>query len=141
MGMTGAGKRWTQSALARAAGLSREVVWSVLNEKADPKDETLQALAEAMGIPLPDIGGRGGENGGRSEEAALDEEQFREFLRNIERTARATIGNPSLWDAEETRINQRGLVASIMRNADKAGRPIPDWLPRIFNELVNGTFR
>lgn len=70
-----------------------------------------------------------------------DEEQFRDFLRNIERTSRAIIGDPTLWSAEEHRINQLGVVRAIMRKAVEAGRPMPDWLPRIYEELVSGTFR
>lgn len=76
----------------------------------------------------------------RDDEIAPDEQQFRDFLRNIERTARAIVGDPTLWSAEEHRINQLGVVRAIMRKAADVGRPIPDWLPKIYNELVSGSF-
>ena len=69
------------------------------------------------------------------------ESQFLSFLRNIERTTRAMVGNPDLFSAEETRINQLAVCRAAMKSHELAGEPVPEWLHRIYNELISGSFR
>ena len=69
------------------------------------------------------------------------EEQFLSFLRNIERTTRAMVGDPDLFSSEENRINQLAVCRAAMRSAELMARPVPPWLTRIYNEVIGGTFR
>ena len=45
-------RHWSQSDLARSAGLSRAVINKLLNGKTYPQPETLQAIARAFKLPI-----------------------------------------------------------------------------------------
>lgn len=51
----GGSKRWTRIALAKEAGVSRQTIYSILEEKADPQDQTITDLARALGVPPPSL--------------------------------------------------------------------------------------
>jgi DNA-binding phage protein len=47
--------RWTDTALAKKAGLSRQAVWSLRTRRGDPRPETISALAAALGLSMPPL--------------------------------------------------------------------------------------
>lgn len=49
------GKRWSQTALAKSSGVSRETIWKILNQRTDAAEPTTAALAKALGVPQPAI--------------------------------------------------------------------------------------
>ena len=149
-----------QSTLAERSGVARETVWRLVHGRTDASEWTLRRLAEAMGGPPPtsdEIAAAHGTTAGASGEDAdrlrtepegwvfgaprEAEEQFVSFLRNIERTTRAMVGNPDLFSAEENRTNQLAVCRGVMRSAEVAGRPVPPWLPRIYTDVIRGRFR
>lgn len=52
-------KGWSAAELARRAKLNPASVWKILNGQSVPKEETLEQLARALGVPLPAISGQG----------------------------------------------------------------------------------
>lgn len=46
---------WTQGDLADAAGVSRTTIVAIEKSHWTPKPETLEAIAEAMGLERPDL--------------------------------------------------------------------------------------
>ena len=50
-----AGRAWTWTALAKKARVSRQTIYNVLNEEADPEEETIARLATAMGLSAPSL--------------------------------------------------------------------------------------
>jgi transcriptional regulator with XRE-family HTH domain len=46
-------RRWTQHRLAEEAGVSRPTIWTILTERADAKEETIERLAAALGVRPP----------------------------------------------------------------------------------------
>ncbi len=136
-----------QSTLAARSGVARETVWRLLHEKTDANEWTLRRLAEATGRPAPGApaangapGAAGPPDGWLFGDPTFAEQQFIAFLRNIERTTRAMVGDPDLFAAEEHRINQLAVCRAAMRSAELAGRPVPTWLTRIHNEVIGGEF-
>ncbi|MEO8227628.1 MAG: hypothetical protein ABI637_09355 [Gemmatimonadota bacterium] len=147
--------------------MARETIWRILHGKNDANEWTLRRIAEATGRAVPGIRsanesnstpptlpggpGRQGEPGWTDDsveptgwlfaDAAEAEGQFGTFLRHIERTTRAMVGNPVLFSAEENRINQLAVCRAALRSAELAGRPVPAWLTRIYNEVIGGSFR
>lgn len=138
-----------QSSLSERSGVARETIWRILHGKNDANEWTLRRLAEATGRAVP--GMRQGESGWADDsgeptgwlfaDPGEAEGQFVTFLRNIERTTRAMVGNPDLFSAEENRINQLAVCRAALRSAELAGRPVPAWLTRIHNEVIGGSFR
>lgn len=52
---------WTAVALAAKSGVSRGTIWRIQTEQTDPEAHTIQALAAALGVAMPDLRGyRGG---------------------------------------------------------------------------------
>jgi transcriptional regulator with XRE-family HTH domain len=47
--------RWTETALAVKANVSRQALWSIRNQRADPKPDTIRAVADALGLPMPPL--------------------------------------------------------------------------------------
>ncbi len=149
------GSGLNQTTLAQRSGVARETIWRLLHGRTDASEWTLRRLAEAMGRVVPEgvYKERGEPAFSRRTDAppapagwlfgdpAEAEDQFLTFLRNIERTTRAMIGNPDLFSSEENRINQLAVCRAAMRSAELAGRPVPAWLTRIYNEVIGGTFR
>ena len=48
-------RQWTQSELARVAGLSRAVIHKLINGKTYPQPDTLQAIARAFKMPVESV--------------------------------------------------------------------------------------
>lgn len=148
---------FNQTTLAQRSGVARETVWRLLHGRTEASEWTLRRLAEAMGRVVPEavykesgeaaFGRRGSgsvvppSSGWLFGDPIEAEEQFLSFLRNIERTTRAMIGNPDLFSIEENRLNQLAVCRAAMRSAELAGRPVSAWLTRIYNEVIGGTFR
>lgn len=95
------GARWNQSSLAEASGVSRETIWKILKARADAEDDTLQALARAVGVDLPTVVASdatltipGGPVAG-SAEAARDPEAFAAGWRAAIEKMRAAIDGMS----------------------------------------------
>lgn len=47
--------RWTQTGLAARAEVSRQAIWAILKMRADPKPETIRAIAGVLGLPMPGL--------------------------------------------------------------------------------------
>ena len=69
------------------------------------------------------------------------EELVRTLLRSIERGTVAMVGEPDLFAAEDRRKIQLGLITALRHSSHLAGRPIPDFLHALENEILRGTFR
>jgi transcriptional regulator with XRE-family HTH domain len=46
---------WTQERLVARSGLSRDTISSLLNQKQDPREDTLATLAVSLGVPVPRV--------------------------------------------------------------------------------------
>jgi transcriptional regulator with XRE-family HTH domain len=150
-----------QSTLAEKAAVSRETVWRILHEKSDPEPPTLKALAEAMEHPLPAVifteSGASivpralaetlAEGSGDAEaagwmwgEPSEAEEQFRTVIRNIEHTLRGMVGEPARVSDESLRKLRLAACRAAMESAELAGRPVPEFVHRVYNEVIEGRF-
>ncbi|NLI40665.1 MAG: helix-turn-helix transcriptional regulator [Caldisericales bacterium] len=48
-------KKVTFAELAKSCNMATPTIWKVIKDKARPKDLTLQALSESLGIPLQEL--------------------------------------------------------------------------------------
>ena len=69
------------------------------------------------------------------------EESARTSLRHIERTHRAMVSDPAAFSADDVRQLQLASARAFMRQYELSAKAVPDWLHRIHNELIEGTFR
>jgi transcriptional regulator with XRE-family HTH domain len=154
---------WNQSSLARESGVSRETIWRILNSKAESDRETFEALAEAMLYPLPaviltDSGAaivpsevarslsqtflESGEDEGpgwlEGDESEA-EDAFRSFIRGIERTIRGMVdgGSPTTVTLRQLRLH---AIAATRESCAAAGRAVPDFVQKVENEVIEGSF-
>lgn len=56
-----AAKRWGRSDLARAIGMSRQVISDYMKLKSSPTPRSLNAIADALGVPADTLWPAGGE--------------------------------------------------------------------------------
>lgn len=59
-------KRWSQSELARAAGLNKNVINTTERGMTQPRLSNLTAIASALGVPATELTGMYGEDGTKS---------------------------------------------------------------------------
>ena len=99
-------RRWSQSELAEAAGVTNSAISDYERGKVDPQTQTLQKLIRALGLPL----------------SALDQTQA--FIQMI----RAQMSAPSEEDSQhfsgapEISPEERELRAEIAQIASEGGR-------------------
>ena len=117
-------RRWSQSELAEAAGVTNSAISDYERGKVDPQSQTLQKLVRALGLPL----------------AALDQTQT--FIQSIRaqmdmgqtqgsRETGAAAPQPTLSPGERERL------AEIAQIASEGGR-FASRLTRLMLELLAG---
>lgn len=58
------GRKWTRTDLAKEAGIVRQTIWSILEQRSDPQLDTIRSLARVLGVPIPAFMLGGGEDEG-----------------------------------------------------------------------------
>lgn len=116
-------RRWSQSELAEAAGVTNSAISDYERGKVDPQTQTLQKLVRALGLPL----------------SALDQTQA--FIQIIR--AQMNIGEPAPSDGASSRFSnasavspeERAMRAEIAQIASEGGR-FASRLTRLMLELL-----
>jgi transcriptional regulator with XRE-family HTH domain len=117
-------RRWSQSELAEAAGVTNSAISDYERGKVDPQTQTLQKLVRALGLPL----------------SALDQTQA--FIQII----RAQMGDSQLVSGEGQAFSnaaalspkEREVRAEIAQIASEGGR-FASRLTRLMLELMAGS--
>ena len=120
-------RRWSQSELAEAAGVTNSAISDYERGKVDPQTQTLQKLVRALGLPL----------------SALDQTQA--FLQMIRaqmdlgetRISAAEGASPPFSNAAALSPKERELRAEIAQIASEGGR-FASRLTRMMLELMAG---
>jgi transcriptional regulator with XRE-family HTH domain len=100
-------RRWSQSELAEAAGVTNSAISDYERGKVDPQTQTLQKLVRALGLPL----------------SALDQAQA--FIQMIQSQMSAPVeaeDSPHFSSAPETSPEEREMRAEIALIASEGGR-------------------
>jgi transcriptional regulator with XRE-family HTH domain len=100
-------RRWSQSELAEAAGVTNSAISDYERGKVDPQTQTLQKLIRALGLPL----------------SALDQTQA--FIQTIQAqmsTPAEAEDSPHFSGAPEISPEERELRAEIAQIASEGGR-------------------
>jgi hypothetical protein len=66
---------------------------------------------------------------------------MRTVLRNLEHSTRAMVGNPTLFSAEDLRLNRLGAIRAAMYSHEMAAKAVPSWLRALYDEVSDGRFR
>ena len=120
-------RRWSQSELAEAAGVTNSAISDYERGKVDPQTQTLQKLVRALGLPL----------------SALDQTQA--FLQTIRAQMIApepadlqVDGEPQVFSSASARSSaEREMRAEIAQIASEGGR-FASRLTRLMLELMMG---
>ena len=116
-------RRWSQSELAEAAGVTNSAISDYERGKVDPQTQTLQKLVRALGLPL----------------SALDQTQaFIQIIRaqmTIGETVFSEEGSPAFSNAAALSPQEREIRAEIAQIASEGGR-FASRLTRIALELL-----
>ena len=120
-------RRWSQSELAEAAGVTNSAISDYERGKVDPQTQTLQKLIRALGLPL----------------SALDQTQA--FLQMIRAQMIApepadlqVDGEPQVFSSASARSSaEREMRAEIAQIASEGGR-FASRLTRLMLELMMG---
>jgi len=114
-------RRWSQSELAEAAGVTNSAISDYERGKVDPQTQTLQKLVRALGLPL----------------SALDQTQA--FIQMIRAQMSAASGeeDSAFSSAPEISSAERELRAEIAQIASEGGR-FASRLTRLMLELLAG---
>src|SRR5947209_4836236 len=116
-------RRWSQSELAEAAGVTNSAISDYERGKVDPQTQTLQKLVRALGLPL----------------SALDQTQsFIQIIRaqmTSGETASAEKGSPLFSNAAALSPQEREIRAEIAQIASEGGR-FASRLTRMLLELM-----
>jgi transcriptional regulator with XRE-family HTH domain len=100
-------RRWSQSELAEAAGVTNSAISDYERGKVDPQTQTLQKLIRALGLPL----------------SALDQTQaFIQMLRAQMSAPAEAEDSPHFSGAPEISPEERELRAEIAQIASEGGR-------------------
>jgi transcriptional regulator with XRE-family HTH domain len=111
-------RRWSQSELAEAAGVTNSAISDYERGKVDPQTQTLQKLVRALGLPL----------------SALDQTQA--FIQVLRAQMSAPAGESrSFSSAPEVSPAERELRAEIALIASEGGR-FASRLTRMILELL-----
>lgn len=68
------------------------------------------------------------------------EESFRTLIRNLDRTIRAMVSGEAT-SPEDVRKLQLATCRAAMHSAEAAGRPVPQFVTDVYNEIIEGRFR
>jgi transcriptional regulator with XRE-family HTH domain len=123
-------RRWSQSELAEAAGVTNSAISDYERGKVDPQTQTLQKLVRALGLPL----------------SSLDQTQaFIQMIRSQmdsgEAGAAAKEGGPQPFsNASALSPKEREVRAEIAQIASEGGR-FASRLTRLMLELLAGNAR
>jgi transcriptional regulator with XRE-family HTH domain len=117
-------RRWSQTELAEAAGVTNSAISDYERGKVDPQTQTLQKLVRALGLPL----------------SALDQAQaFIQIVRaqmNVEPEGKGVMGASSLFsDASALSAEEREIRNEIAQIASEGGR-FASRLTRMLLELL-----
>jgi len=113
-------RRWSQSELAEAAGVTNSAISDYERGKVDPQTQTLQKLVRALGLPL----------------SALDQTQaFIQILRAQMSAPAGEKDSPHFSSAPEISPEERELRAEIALIASEGGR-FASRLTRMILELL-----
>ena len=116
-------RRWSQSELAEAAGVTNSAISDYERGKVDPQTQTLQKLVRALGLPL----------------SALDQTQsFIQMIRaqmTTNDTAPAEEGSTAFSNAAALSPRDREIRAEIAQIASEGGR-FASRLTRMLLELM-----
>jgi transcriptional regulator with XRE-family HTH domain len=118
-------RRWSQSELAEAAGVTNSAISDYERGKVDPQTQTLQKLVRALGLPL----------------SALDQTQsFIQIIRAQMDTGdpRLAQGNQAFSNAAALSPKEREVRAEIAQIASEGGR-FASRLTRLMLELMAGS--
>jgi transcriptional regulator with XRE-family HTH domain len=97
-------RRWSQSELAEAAGVTNSAISDYERGKVDPQTQTLQKLLRALGLPL----------------SALDQTQA--FIQMIQAQMSAPGDSAHFSGVPEISPEERELRAEIAQIASEGGR-------------------
>jgi XRE family transcriptional regulator, regulator of sulfur utilization len=118
-------RRWSQSELAEAAGVTNSAISDYERGKVDPQTQTLQKLVRALGLPL----------------SALDQTQsFIQIIRaqmTTDETAPAEEGSTAFSGVAALSPRDREIRAEIAQIASEGGR-FASRLTRMLLELMAG---
>lgn len=141
---------WTQAQLAQRVNRLVGAVSKWERGVKRPPRTVLERLAKQQGWPV-EIFGEGGpmpsvvirrrpeEGAGAVHEPSAfygaDEQAYRDAIRNVERSVRGMV--------DEAGMRELRLAAcrGFMRQAELAGKAVPDFMARIYYEISEGTFR
>ncbi len=76
-------KKISQRKLAKLAGITHRTVWDIIHKKHDVRYETLQKIANALGVKISDITGETEEIEREKEFVELQKEKLKEFIDKI----------------------------------------------------------
>jgi transcriptional regulator with XRE-family HTH domain len=115
-------RRWSQSELAEAAGVTNSAISDYERGKVDPQTQTLQKLIRALGLPL----------------SALDQTQA--FIQMIQAQMSAPGGEDStrFSGASEISPGERELRAEITQIASEGGRFASRFIRTVLELLAQG---
>jgi transcriptional regulator with XRE-family HTH domain len=147
--------RWTAEELAEAAGISRQTISGILNERADSRGTTWQKLAAALGVdpPVFEVAKRHTRVSEDAQTYSVTddpvesagwvwdddeelEERVRTMLRNVDRTVRGMVS-----DSASMRDVRLAACRGLIRQCEIAGKPVPKVLQQIYNEVIEGRFK
>src|ERR1043165_887641 len=142
---TAPGKRkWSQTALADAADVSRETVWRILRAETDVEDETIERLAKALGSPVPRLSirwddslgpfARGGSGGHASDEVEGGEESA--FLDYTLRTTRHLASAEQ--EGATSAVQLRLLAMAEEIGVERFGQRAKDFIERERERIRRG---
>jgi transcriptional regulator with XRE-family HTH domain len=119
-------RRWSQSELAQAAGVTNSAISDYERGKVDPQTQTLQKLVRALGLPL----------------SALDQTQsFIQIIRaQMEMDEPNSAEGQSMYpfsNASAVSQEEREIRAEIAQIASEGGR-FASRLTRVMLELMRG---
>lgn len=69
-----------------------------------------------------------------------EEEQFRRFIREIERTARARVDTPNTVTEQDLRHTRLVVVQAVIDSRRKHGETVPKFMDEVYAELSEGRF-